>query len=108
VNFAERALEHARKAMKWQEKVAQMEDDTLDRVRARKRRSRQYSDAYYQAQDLRLDFEYKQAVANRNAQEAQVQLYGMAAIMAKILEQDQPDRGEPYPHGKSIPKPESE
>jgi hypothetical protein len=90
MNYKQRCLDHARRAIEIQETVARMEADAL--VRAKEQRAGRAQspigaktpDEYYQAQILKDDFWYKAACSNRNAHQTMAQVFGIAALVEAL------------------------
>lgn len=73
---------HIRKAEAWQEQILSFETQALERAKTRDIGDQ---DPYYVAKRALDDFfPYNRAVANRNAHQAQANMYGIAAIVDAV------------------------
>lgn len=79
VNYRIKMAHHIGKAEEWQRHVDALESAALD-LASRESEGAIHSTNYRAAAKLRDNFEYKQAVANRNAHQAQANMYAVAAI----------------------------
>lgn len=74
---------HIREAERWQEEIVQLEDHALEEAKKKPNPTRQ-SHSYMAARSLDDHYWYRRAVANRNAHQAQANMYGIAAMVDAV------------------------
>lgn len=107
MNYRQRCLDHARKAIEIQNQVAKMEADALTEAakqragRAQSRIGAATPDEYYQAQLLKDDFWYKALCSSRNAHQTMAQVFGIAALVEALPD---PVRGSVVDRSRAWPR----